>query len=250
MGEYLDTSGVQELWSAAKNTLVNDIGVVSSTSGQQRVSGNTGSVADDQTQGGIGATYYATGTTNIGVGCNNVTISSGSCTYNTSTGEVSWKIPGIRANQSVNAILTWEGGTALTTVKDGVVEKVAHFNTINGQSIVNTNGTVNIEVGGSISLYRHHITLYIVSSEEGWSQYRSVEFDIFNSNSTAYTTEAQIASVLSDYGRVCCSATNGGVDYTEPKIVHSDGYDIFIDVASSDTEAVTARVYDTVTQIL
>ena len=102
---------------------------------------------------------------------------------------------------------------------------------------------------GGNNLYRHHITLYIVSSEEGWSQNQWVEFDILNSNGTPYTTESQIASVLGEYGRVNCSATNCRSDYTDARIVHSDGYDIYIDVASSDTEGVSARVTDNVEPI-
>lgn len=101
----------------------------------------------------------------------------------------------------------------------------------------------------SISLYRHFIMLSIDSSEENWTVGQYVHFEILNRRSTPYTTEAQVASALNDYGTVPCSATNSRNDHTDARLVYSDGFDIMIEIANGDAECVTARVTDSVKPI-
>ena len=81
----------------------------------------------------------------------------------------------------------------------------------------------------------------------------SIYFEILNSDSTQYTTEAQIATALENYGgQTICVATNAKADYTDPRVVYANGNVIEVEIASSDIDSEISFTYihDTVTRIL
>ena len=107
--------------------------------------------------------------------------------------------------------------------------------------------------GDSVVIYKHWIYLIGGSSLEGWINNTSIYFEILNSDSTQYTTEAQIATALENYGgQTICVATNAKADYTDPRVVYANGNVIEVEIASSDTDSEISFTYihDTVTRIL
>lgn len=107
--------------------------------------------------------------------------------------------------------------------------------------------------GDSAALYKHWITMIGGGSAEGWVINKSIYFEILNSDSTQYTTEAQIAAALTNYGgETICVATNTSADHTDPRVISANGNVLEVEVASSDIdyELTFTYIHDTVTRIL
>ena len=107
--------------------------------------------------------------------------------------------------------------------------------------------------GDSVVLYKHWITMNCGGSVEEWVRNKTIYFEILNSDSTQYTTEAQIATALTNYGgQALCAATNTNADHTDPRVVYANGNVIEVEIASSDIdyEILFTYINDTVTRIL
>ena len=107
--------------------------------------------------------------------------------------------------------------------------------------------------GDSVAVYRHWIYMNCGPSAEEWLRNKTIYFEILNSDSTQYTTEAQIAAALTNYGgETICVASNATPDYTDPRTVIANGNVIEVEVASSDVdyEISFTGMHDTVTRIL
>ena len=107
--------------------------------------------------------------------------------------------------------------------------------------------------GDSVVLYKHFIMMACGASAESWLANKYVYFEILNSDSTKYTTEAQIAAALTNYGgETICVATNTPADHYDPRLVSANGNVIEIEVATSDIDydITFTGMSDTVTRIL
>ena len=107
--------------------------------------------------------------------------------------------------------------------------------------------------GDSVVLYKHWILMGCSASAEGWVNNKYISFEILNSDSTQYTTEAQIATALTNYGgETICAATNTNADHTDPRVVSAEGNKIEVEIATSDIdyEITFKYIHDTVTRIL
>ena len=82
---------------------------------------------------------------------------------------------------------------------------------------------------------------------------KTLYFEILNSDSTQYTTEAQIAAALTNYGgQALCTVTNASGDHTDARVVNANGNVIEVEIASSDIdyEILFTYIHDDVTRIL
>ena len=107
--------------------------------------------------------------------------------------------------------------------------------------------------GDSVVLYRHFIMMNCGGSAEEWLRNEYIYFQILNSDSTQYTTEAQIAAALENYGgQTICVATNTAGDQYDPRVVYANGNVIEVEIATSDVdyEILFDGISDTVARIL